>query len=148
VPAQQKPQERLWLNDGSCVRLRSERPNHIWSYDFVSAVTHDGRALRMLTLIDEYTRENLAIRVGHRLKLARRYRHSGRCDRVYGGVAPNFLLRALAPGKGRLLVAGRTGLLMLPGHPYAVCIDCGWCDECEAEAENKDEARAFQQCEQ
>lgn len=53
VPAKQKPRGRLWLNDGSCVRLRPERPNQVWSYDFVSAATHDGRALRMLTLIDQ-----------------------------------------------------------------------------------------------
>ena len=67
VPQKQKPRGRLWLNDGSCVRLRPERANHVWSYDFVSAVTHDGRTLRLLTLIDEYTRECLALRVGRRL---------------------------------------------------------------------------------
>ena len=50
---------RLWLHDGSCIRLRPERANHVWSYDFVKAMTHDGRALRMLVLIDEYTRECL-----------------------------------------------------------------------------------------
>jgi transposase InsO family protein len=49
------------------VRLRPERASHVWSYDFVSAVTHDGRSLRLLTLIDEYTRECLAIRVARRL---------------------------------------------------------------------------------
>ena len=48
---------RLWLNDGSCVRLRPEHPNHVWSYDFVSARTHDGRTVRMLNLIDD-TRES------------------------------------------------------------------------------------------
>jgi transposase InsO family protein len=52
VPAKQRPRARLWLNDGSCVRLRPEQANHVWSYDFVSAMTHDGRSLRMLTLID------------------------------------------------------------------------------------------------
>ncbi len=67
VPQKQRPRGRLWLNDGSCVRLRPERPNHVWSYDFVSARTHDGRIVRMLTLIDEYTRECLAIRVARRL---------------------------------------------------------------------------------
>jgi putative transposase len=67
VPQKQKPRARLWLNHGSCVRLRPVRPNHVWSYDFVSAMTHDGRALRILTLIDEYTRECLAIRVARRL---------------------------------------------------------------------------------
>jgi len=67
IPKKQKPKRRLWLNDGSCVRLRPERANHVWSYGFVSAMTHDGRTLRMLTLIDEYTRECLAIRVARRL---------------------------------------------------------------------------------
>jgi putative transposase len=51
----------------SCVRLMPERANHVWSYDFVSATTHDGRTIRMLTMIDEYTRECLAIRVARRL---------------------------------------------------------------------------------
>ena len=67
VPKKQRPRGRLWLNDGSCVRLRPERAKHVWSYDFVSAATHDGRSLRLLTLLDEYTRECLAIRVARRL---------------------------------------------------------------------------------
>src|SRR5664279_4197043 len=58
---------RLWLNDGSCVRLRAEGPNHVWSYDFVEDRTHDGRKFRMLCVIDEFTREALAIRVKRRL---------------------------------------------------------------------------------
>ena len=62
VPQKQKPRGRLWLNDGSCVRLRPERKNHVWSYDFVSAKTQDGRTARMLNLIDEHTRECLMIR--------------------------------------------------------------------------------------
>jgi len=53
VPQKQKPRGRLWLNDGSCVRLRPEHQNHVWSYDFVSTFTHDGRTVRMLNLIDE-----------------------------------------------------------------------------------------------
>lgn len=55
VPKRQKPRGRLWLNDGSCVRLRTQHRNHVWSYDFVSASTHDGRTVRMLNLIDEST---------------------------------------------------------------------------------------------
>ncbi len=66
VPKKQKPRGRLWLNDGSCIRLRPERPNHVWSYDFVTAHTHDGRQFRMLTLIDEFSRECLAIEVARR----------------------------------------------------------------------------------
>jgi hypothetical protein len=57
VPHKQPKRGRLWLNDGSCVRLRAERPNHVWSYDFVEDRTHDGRKFRMLCVIDEFTRE-------------------------------------------------------------------------------------------
>ena len=66
VPKKQPPRGRLWLADGSCLRLRPEYPNHVWSYDFVSARTHDGRTVRLLTLIDEYTRQCLAINVARR----------------------------------------------------------------------------------
>src|SRR5450755_192630 len=68
VPAKQPKRGRLWLNDGSCVRLRPEYPNHVWSYDFVEDRTHDGKAFRMLCIIDEFTRESLAIRVARKLK--------------------------------------------------------------------------------
>ena len=67
VPRRQPRRRRLWLNDRSCVRLRPARANHVWSYDFVQDRTHDGRALRMLTVMDEYTRECLAIDVARRL---------------------------------------------------------------------------------
>jgi transposase InsO family protein len=52
VPKKQRPRGRLWLNDGSCVRLRAEHANHVWSYDFVHHATHDGRSVRLLTLVD------------------------------------------------------------------------------------------------
>ena len=68
VPAKQPKRGRLWLSDGSCIRLRAERPNHVWSYDFVADRTHDGRKYRMLNVIDEFTHECLAIRVSRKLK--------------------------------------------------------------------------------
>ena len=68
MPARQRKRGRLWLADGSCLRLRAERPNHIWSYDFVEDRTHDGRKFRMLNIIDEFTHECLAIRVARQLK--------------------------------------------------------------------------------
>jgi transposase InsO family protein len=67
VPAKQPKRKRLWLNDGSCIRLRPEHPNHVWSYDFVEDRTHDGRKYRMLNIIDEFTRECLAIRINRKL---------------------------------------------------------------------------------
>jgi len=67
VPPKQKKKGRLWLNDGSCIRLRAERPNHVWSYDFVHDRTADGRAYRILNIIDEFTREALMIRIERKL---------------------------------------------------------------------------------
>ena len=68
VPQKQPKRGRLWLADGSCVRLRPEHRNHVWSYDFVEDRTHDGRKYRMLNVIDEFTHESLAIRVPRKLK--------------------------------------------------------------------------------
>jgi len=68
VPQKQPKRGRLWLNDGSCIRLRPQYPNHVWAYDFVMDRTHDGRAFRMLTIIDEYTRECLDIVVDRKLR--------------------------------------------------------------------------------
>ena len=70
VPARQPKRGRLWLNDGSCVRLRPERTNHVWAYDFVEDRTRDGRKFRMLNVVDEFTRECLTIRVGRKLGAA------------------------------------------------------------------------------
>ena len=67
VPQKQKKRGRLWLNDGSCVRLRPARPNHVWSYDFMQDRTHEGRAYRILNIIDEFTEEALVIRPGRKL---------------------------------------------------------------------------------
>ena len=67
VPQKQPKKGRLWLNDGSCVRLRPERKNHVWSYDFVQDRTHDGRIFRTLNIIDEFTKEALTIKVKRRL---------------------------------------------------------------------------------
>jgi putative transposase len=68
VPAKQPKRGRLWLADGSCIRLRPEHRDHVWSYDFVEERTHDGRRFRMLNVIDEFTHECLAIRVARKLK--------------------------------------------------------------------------------
>lgn len=68
VPQKQPKRKRLWLNDGSCIRLRPERKNHVWSYDFVFERTSNGRPLKMLNVIDEYTRECLAIKVARQLR--------------------------------------------------------------------------------
>jgi transposase InsO family protein len=68
VPQKQPKRGRLWLNDGSCIRLRPEYPGHVWSYDFVEGCTHDGRKFRILSIIDEASRECLALPVARRLR--------------------------------------------------------------------------------
>ena len=68
VPGKQPKRGRLWLNDGSGIRLRPRGRNHVWAYDFVQGRTHDGRVFRMLTVIDEFPRECLAIEVARRLR--------------------------------------------------------------------------------
>lgn len=67
VPPKQPKRGRLWLNDGSCIRLRPEYRNHVWSYDFVHCRTDDGNAFRALNILDEFSRECLAVRVKRKL---------------------------------------------------------------------------------
>ena len=76
VSQRQPKRRRLWFNDGSCIRLRPEHRNHVWSYDFVQSRTRDGRSFRLLTILDEYTRECLAI------DIARRINHQNVLDRL------------------------------------------------------------------
>jgi len=63
VPKKQPKRNRLWLNDGSCIQLRPEYKDHVWSYDFMIDRTANGRAFKILNIIDEYTRECLAMLV-------------------------------------------------------------------------------------
>jgi len=128
VPARQRPRGRLWLNDGSCVRLRPERANHVWSYDFVSGSTSDGRTLRMLTMIDEYTRESLAIRVGRRLNshdvidiLAEVMVERGVPEHIRSDNGPEFIARRLRKWLERL---GTQPLYIEPGSPW----ENGYCE--------------------
>ena len=93
VPERQPKRGRLWLNDGSCIRLRPLYRGHVWSYDFVASRTHDGRALKLLTVLDEHTRECLANRGGSQDPLARRARGAGR------SVRPTRASRVLFPPK-------------------------------------------------
>jgi len=128
VPQKQPKRARLWLNDGSCVRLRPERANHVWSYDFVSARTHDGRTLRLLTLIDEYTRECLAIRVARRLgryevieTLAEVMLDRGIPEHIRSDNGPEFVAREL---RKWLATLGTGTLCIEPGSPW----ENGYCE--------------------
>lgn len=68
VPRKQPKRKRLWLNDGSCIRLKPLYKNHVWSYDFVFERTSDGKPMKMLNIVDEYSRESLAIHVKRQIR--------------------------------------------------------------------------------
>ncbi len=128
VPQKQKPRGRLWLNDGSCVRLRPERPNHVWAYDFVSTFTQDGRTVRMLNLIDEFTRECLAIRPRRRLNsqnvievLADAMIEYGIPEHIRSDNGPEFMAKDL---RKWLLSSGAKTLYIEPGSPW----ENGYCE--------------------
>jgi len=122
VPSKQPKRGRLWLNDGSCVRLRPEYPGHVWSYDFVQDRTHDGRAFRMLTVIDEFTRESLAIEVERRLRsddvlhcLTRLFAERGPPDHIRSDNGAEFTAHAVRDWLGRI---GVKTLFITPGSPW------------------------------
>ena len=122
VPAKQPKRGRLWLNDGSCIRLRPERANHVWAYDFVFDRTHDGRALKMLTVVDEYTRECLAIEVGRSLTahdvvrvLASLMVQRGVPEHLRSDNGPEFVAKAVRRWLERL---GVGTLFIEPGSPW------------------------------
>ncbi len=128
VPQKQRPRGRLWLNDGSCVRLRPERPNHVWSYDFMSARTHEGRTLRLLTLLDEYTRECLAIRVERRMgsqqiieALSDVMLWRGIPEQIRSDNGPEFIAKQLRQWLANL---GTGTLYIEPGSPW----ENGYCE--------------------
>ena len=128
VPKRQPKRGRLWLNDGSCIRLRPERPNHVWSYDFVQDRTQDGRTFRMLTVIDEFTRRCLAIAVARRLKsddvlhcLADLFITNGLSEHVRSDNGSEFVARNVRQWLGNI---GVKTLYIEPGSPW----ENGYCE--------------------
>ena len=122
VPARQPKRGRLWLNDGSCVRLRTEHRNHVWSYDFVEDRTHDGRKYRMLNVIDEFTHECLAICIERSLKsadvidvLSDLFILRGVPGHVRSDNGPEFVAKAVQKWIGA--VGAKTAYIM-PGSPW------------------------------
>ena len=122
VPMKQSKRGRLWLNDGSCIRLRPCWRNHVWAYDFVHARTHDGRAFRMLTVIDEYTRECLAIEVDRRIRsgdvlqvLTNLFTRYGPPDYIRSDNGSEFTAQAVRDWLPRV---GVKTLYIEPGSPW------------------------------
>lgn len=122
VPSKHKKRGRLWLNDGSCIRLRPMHRNHVWAYDFVEDRTRDGRKIRMLTVIDEWTRECLAIEVKRRLNsqdvlavLARLFLARGVPEHIRSDNGAEFAAKAVRNWLG--VMKAKT-LYIEPGSPW------------------------------
>ena len=122
VPAKQPKRSRLWLADGSCLRLRAERPNHVWSYDFVEDRTHEGRKYRMLNIIDEFTHECLAIWIDRKLKsvdvidvLSDLFILRGVPERLRSDNGPEFVAKAV---QDWIAAVGAKAAYIAPGSPW------------------------------
>lgn len=122
VPAKQSKKGRLWLTDGSCIRLRPEHRDHVWSYDFVEDRTHDGRKYRTLNVVDEFTRECLAIRVARKLKavdvidvLSDLFILRGVPGHIRSDNGPEFIAQAV---KDWINAVGAKTAYIAPGSPW------------------------------
>ena len=122
VPARQPKRGRLWLADGSCVRLRAAHRNHVWSYDFVFETTSDGRKLKLFNVIDEFSRECLTIRVGRNFKasdviytLADLFLEYGIPEHIRSDNGPEFIATAVREWLADL---GGVTLFIEPGSPW------------------------------
>ena len=122
VPQKQPKRGRLWFHDGSCIRLRPERKNHVWSYDLMAARTQDGRAFRILTILDEYTRECLGIMVARRItaqdviyELGELFLERGIPEHIRSDNGPEFTARAI---RQWLRDLGVKTLYIEPGSPW------------------------------
>ena len=122
VPHKQRKRHRLWLNDGSCVRLRASYRNHVWSYDFVSDRTSDGRPIRILNVIDEFSRECLLTYVARKIAaidvlecLAELFIIHGIPDFIRSDNGPEFVAEIL---RGWLQRLGVKTLFIEPGSPW------------------------------
>ena len=122
VPTKQPKRGRLWLNDGSCIRLRAERRNHVWSYDFVEDRTHEGRKYRMLNVVDEFTHECLAIRIDRRLKavdvidvLSDLFILRGVPEHIRSDNGPEFVAKAVQEW---IAAVGAKTAYIAPGSPW------------------------------
>ncbi len=122
VPKKQPKRGRLWLNDGSCIRLRPQYKDHVWSYDLMMARTAEGKAFRILTLIDEYTRECLAILVDRRItsqnvidQLFYLFIFRGTPQYIRSDNGPEFTAKAVRNWLKNLEI---TTLFIEPGSPW------------------------------
>jgi putative transposase len=122
VPKKQPKRGRLWLNDGSCIRLRPEHKDHVWSYDFVMDRTANGRSFKILTIIDEHSRECLGLTVKRHItsqevidKLFELFILRGIPEHIRSDNGPEFTAKAIRKWLSRI---GVTTLFIEPGSPW------------------------------
>jgi putative transposase len=122
VPKKQPKRGRLWQNDGSCIRLKPEHKDHIWSYDFMVERTTNGRAIKILNIIDEFTRECLSVKVNRRIKsqdvieeLFNLFIFRGIPEHIRSDNGPEFTARAVRKWLNRL---GVKTMYIEPGSPW------------------------------
>ncbi len=137
VPMKQPKRSRIWLKDGSCIRLRPEYRNHVWSYDFVSEQTHDGRKFKILNIIDEYSRECVASVVARRinsqgviLALADAMLEQGVPTHIRSDNGPEFIAKRLRRWLKTLHVQP---LYIEPGSPW----ENGYCESFNGKMRNE-----------
>ena len=132
VPTKQPKRGRLWFNDGSCIRLKTEHPNHVWSYDFAHDRPHDGRKFRTLNIIGEYTRECLAIKVKRKLNsldvvdaLSDLFLQKGLPKFIRSDNGPEFIAQSV---RDWITLVGSKTVHIEPGSPW----ENGYCESFNA----------------
>lgn len=137
VPQKQPKRGRLWLADGSCIRLRPLHRNHVWSWDFVMDRTDDGRPIKMLTLIDEFTKEALAIYPARRIRAADVIDifadvmiERGVPEFIRSDNGPEMVAKKLRKWLGRV---GAKSIYITPGSPW----ENGYCESFNGKLRNE-----------
>jgi len=137
VPQKHRPRKRLWLNDGSCVRLRPEWENHVWAYDFVQCRTMNGKSFRILVVIDEFSRQCLALYVARNIRsehvmhvLADLFLEHGIPNNIRSDNGPEFVAVAL---KKWLAAVGVQTQYIEPGSPW----ENGYCESFNGKLRDK-----------
>jgi len=137
VPQKQPKRARLWLTDGSCIRLRPQHRNHVWSWDFVLDRTEDGRPIKILTLIDEFTKEALAIYAARRIRahdvidiFADVMIERGVPEYIRSDNGPEMVAKKL---RAWLTRVGAKSLYITPGSPW----ENGYCESFNAKLRNE-----------
>lgn len=122
VPSKMPKKKRLWLNENSCIRKRAEYKNHVWSYDFVEDRTFDGRKFRMLTVIDEFSRESLSVKVKRKLnskdvisEITKLFIQKGVPDFIRSDNGPEFTAKFVRSSLEKMDVKT---LFISPGSPW------------------------------